>query len=505
MDKINLKEKILVGYFSRIFIQGVTMIIGIIVARIAGPDVLGKVAFAMSFISIFQFISDLGTGTAHIKLISEKKPLGDCISTFARIKLFLTSIFTVIVILVIIYQYYKGEEYFVAYENLLILAFWLVSIVISQIMYIPITTFSGLTLQAKQDIPFVIQSIINQFLRLFLIFLGLGAIGLSIANMTGIMVAFLMYFVMFRNFPKGKYSSELASKYLKISVPIIIIGFSTNFLEYIDKVIIGFLSNTEQTGIYATSYSFCSFIKMIGNISGMLFLPVFSNAIIENKVDSIKQMIDKYQRFLSIFILPASLVLIMFTPFIIKIFLGNKYLLAENVLPYIIIGMFFSVFFVPYGNLMLGYNYFNKVAIIFLIDAIIFPLTAIFFINYYFKEEAAFLTAFLFMVNAILIGITFILYIRKINAKIISMSQFFIIAIICIIFSLIYIPNLFIIKSAIPYTESIKSILFVVSIYSILYLTKLVRIGDFKTLVGVFKLAKTISYVKNEYKENSYK
>ncbi|PJB21789.1 MAG: flippase, partial [Euryarchaeota archaeon CG_4_9_14_3_um_filter_38_12] len=73
-----------------ILTNGVNAVIGLVglslLAKFWGnfaPTALGIVAFAMSFLGMFAFISDLGFSGAHVKRISEGKDLGKCIGTYA--------------------------------------------------------------------------------------------------------------------------------------------------------------------------------------------------------------------------------------------------------------------------------------------------------------------------------------------------------------------------------------------------------------------------------------
>ena len=65
------------------------------------PEALGNIAFAMSFLALFNIIADLGFSRAHVKRISEGKDLGTCIGTYATIKLLLTGLMVTIVFLVV--------------------------------------------------------------------------------------------------------------------------------------------------------------------------------------------------------------------------------------------------------------------------------------------------------------------------------------------------------------------------------------------------------------------
>ncbi|MBI4648426.1 MAG: hypothetical protein HY738_18040, partial [Bacteroidia bacterium] len=52
-----------------------TAFTGILVARFAGPTIIGTVAFGFAYVTVFGFINGL-FGVSHIKLVSEGYDLG---------------------------------------------------------------------------------------------------------------------------------------------------------------------------------------------------------------------------------------------------------------------------------------------------------------------------------------------------------------------------------------------------------------------------------------------
>ena len=87
------------------------------------PEALGIIGFAMSFISLFNIITDFGFSSAHIKRISEGKDLGTCIGTFAAIKLLLTSLMILAVFVSIFFwkNFLKGGFYDATTETVVII------------------------------------------------------------------------------------------------------------------------------------------------------------------------------------------------------------------------------------------------------------------------------------------------------------------------------------------------------------------------------------------------
>ena len=102
-----LKQKFLITYLTAILSLIFGMASSIIIARIAGPNVVGTLAFGMAFVTVFQFIADLGIGTAHQKLVTSTNDISDYIATYAVLKISTSFLF-----LVIIVAYYYVQVHF---------------------------------------------------------------------------------------------------------------------------------------------------------------------------------------------------------------------------------------------------------------------------------------------------------------------------------------------------------------------------------------------------------
>jgi len=81
------------------------MLAGIFVARYAGPEVVGTLAYGLAYVAVFTFVLGL-FGTPHIKLISEGKPLNKCMGTSARLQLGSMSTYLIFVSGWIVFQKY---------------------------------------------------------------------------------------------------------------------------------------------------------------------------------------------------------------------------------------------------------------------------------------------------------------------------------------------------------------------------------------------------------------
>ena len=183
-----LAQKLILSYGSKITMQFMTIAASIVVARIAGPTVLGTVAFGLAFVSMFEFLSDLGVGEAHIKLVSEGQDLGKCISTYSVLKIANTFLFFVVVLGFFAIQKYVLHVQFESRAHEYVIIILLVTVTIDQLLRIALTTFAGKTEQAKRSIPEFIKTFIYQILRVIIVLLGYKAVALAFGNLVSILL-----------------------------------------------------------------------------------------------------------------------------------------------------------------------------------------------------------------------------------------------------------------------------------------------------------------------------
>lgn len=367
-----LAQKLILSYGSKISLQFIQIAASIVVARIAGPTVLGTVAFGLAFVSMFGFLADLGIGTAHIKLISEGQDLGKCISTFSKLKIALTSFFFVIVLGIFLAQKYIFNVQFENPAHEYVIMIFLATATINQLLFIPKTTFMGKTEQVKTEAPDFIRIIIYQILRVIIVFHGYKAVALAFGNLISAILVIPFVFYLFKDYPRDRFDRKLAFKYLKISLPILIIGMSTNLISYIDKVALQYFTCSKQVGFYSAGHRIGSLVLMIANSVGLLFFPYFSKAASDGNYQYIKNTIEKIERFSFIFIMPFVIFLSLYSDVVIKVLLGNQYLPSISIMTIINLAMFLAVLNVPYGNVITGMGFFKLAALLNLLNLFLF-------------------------------------------------------------------------------------------------------------------------------------
>ena len=359
-----LKQKLILSYSSGIIFQVLQVVASLVVARVAGPTVLGTVAFGTAYVSMIAFIADLGISTAHIKLISEGKDIEKCLSTFTVLKLATTSLFVLAVIGMYLIQKYVFHEPFESKVHEYVVFISLAAVTISQLAFIPKTTFAARTEQAKIELPNLLQGFILQPSRIVLVLLGFGAIALALANLVSFLLIIPAYIYLFRDYSLGSFDKKLAGRYISISLPVIFIGMSTSMVNQVDKVLLQFLIGSASVGFYTAGFKIGGFILLVGKSVRKLFFPLFSKAIAENNQGYIKDKIEKFERFSFIFIMPAILLLVIFSREIILLLLGDQYMPSIPVMQIVTAAMFIMIVNMPFESVVEGAGKFKLSAIL---------------------------------------------------------------------------------------------------------------------------------------------
>ena len=408
-----LAQKLILSYSSGIALQIMQIAVTVVVARIAGPTVIGTVAFGLAFVKMYTFIADLGTGTAHIKLISEGNDEAACIGTFARIKLVLICAFIIVVVSVFIVQKFIFNYEFESEVHEQVIILLIIVFTIELIFTIPKTTFAAKTEQTKQSVPDLIYSIIFQILRLSVVLLGYAALAIVLSKLVSVLIMIPVYYFLFKNYKIGKFDKKLAKKYIAISLPVIIIGISQTLIYHTDKVILQYFTNSEQVGYYAAGFRMGGFILLIGSSVGILFFPMFSKAISENNYSQVNIQINKFERFSVIFIFPLVVFIAIYSDLIVKFILGQQYINSIPILSVITISMFIMIFSLPYHSVMGAKGLFKFSAKLNVLQLIFFIITAFFLVSSLaFELKALGLALSLFFAN-IFQTVLFIIFSKK--------------------------------------------------------------------------------------------
>lgn len=329
------------------------MVAGLVVARIAGPEVVGVIAFGTAYISIWGFITGL-FGTGQIKLISEGKPLSDSLATYSWLQGGSLLLYTLCVLGLFAFQKVFFKGYFESREHEVVIIILLGANVIDQLLFFGNTTFTATLEQAKANLPLVLKAILYHGARVAVVFLGMKAIGLAAVNLASGLLVLPLAWRLIRRLDFGRLSRELVREHIKYAAPILLIVIINAIMEYADKLILAHYTDTKELGYYSVAFSLGGMFLLVANSAGTVFFPLFSNLISRKDWAAVNRKIDVFQKFIALFLFPAvCLLVIIGSPFLITL-IGEQY--RPSVIPFqvLLLATYFSIFGMPYGNIITG-------------------------------------------------------------------------------------------------------------------------------------------------------
>lgn len=495
-----LKQKLISAYLANLFIQILQIIGSIVVARVAGATVLGTIAFGTAYVSTFLFISDLGLGTAHIKLVSEAEDseLDRYIGTYALIKVFMVIIFLLIFFIFFFIQTVVLKYKFESPAHIKVIFLSLFSITILQLVSFQNETFAGKLEIAKQQFPHLILSISYQFLRILVVLLGFGAVAIALGKVISVLIVLPIYFYLFRNYKIGKFDKTLVPKYIKISLPVMFIGMSTSLISYLDKIFLQFFAGSEQVGFYIAGFRFSMFVQVIGMVIGSMLMPDFSRLFKEKKSKDIALKINKFERFGFIVLMPFVILFAIQSDIFIKMLLGYKFVNSIGIMTITTLMVFILVINIPYGSIITGFGKFKLAAVLNIFSLVVFLICALTFPNPKILDLGGKGMALSMLITYFVLGLLFRFWSKKyctevdirFSLKYVLIGLFFFIS-----GYLIYVNfvNLIFLKVIFPF-------IFIGLFYGLLWTLNLVTKSDFINLLDVINIKKVSDYFFSEIK-----
>lgn len=493
-----LKQKFALNFGSKIIFQFIQLAATIIVARIAGPSVLGTVAFGIAFVTMFQFIGNLGLGSAHAKIVNEGYDINKCNHTFSF--LYLLSKFTMIIIVIIYYLLqkfvfnYKFESS--THETVIFLS--IITIFIQTFSEIPRATFMAKIEQAKQDIPELLRHIIYQPARIITVLSGGRSIPLTLVHLFSWIAILPVYIFLSKEKLFGKPDRVLMKKYLTYGLPLMAVAMAGSIAQSIDKVLLQYYSNSIEVGIYTSGARMGRYFQIIGATAGVIFFPLFASYIHNKDYDKVKQIIIKYEIFLWAFISPIIIVICNYSYYIVRLLFGNSYIHASGVLILLTLASFVRIVNIPFGNVIAGTGQFRLISMLNGIYILLMIMSMVILLNINPTGLLPEAVGLGILIANIFLLITYCYFAKKIINEI----NFFVYLPFIVISSMhLFIVQLIISNTSSQLTRLLAPIIAVILTYALYYFSGLVKKDDWKELLNLVNIKRTKNYIVKELNE----
>jgi O-antigen/teichoic acid export membrane protein len=379
-----LARKSVLVISSQFFVRFLGWIAIVAITKLWGGfsrEALGSIAFAMSFVGMFNVVADLGLTQAHIKRVSEGKDLGTCIGSFIAIKVLLDIIFVAIFLTsMFIWKTFLNGGFHDATTESIIYVF-LLYYVISNIQQIPLSTFNGKGEMAKLQLTAMSENLVKVPLTILIALAGVAALGIApvgnwpeflrplqnfiashaigsqaMAYVFGMTASLIVGLLIMRKYPIHKPDIALIKSYFTFALPTLLISVLLTLSTNIDRIMIGFFWTAIEVGYYYVMQQIILIILIISAAMSVVLFPAFSRLHAEMNYDGLRKTIHDSERYISIIMVPIVVVLIVFAKQIILVMSDSAYLPAVPVLISLSIFAFIYTFMSLHTSLIIGLN-----------------------------------------------------------------------------------------------------------------------------------------------------
>jgi len=363
----------------------------IVLAKVWGdfaPAAMGIIGFALSFISLFGIITDLGFASAHVKRVSEGQDLGKCIGTFATIKIILTTLMIIAVIGTIFVwkNFFKGGFEDATTEPVIyVMIFYLI---FRNLQAIPLRTFSARREIAKLQVSTLFENFVHIPLTVIVAMAGVTGVmidgkmidiapavhwpeilqpvqqfmqnhilgSFAMTYVLGGMAVFLVGMWFMRKYPVKKPDWNLFKYYFKFAFPVIISSIIATIATNVDKVMIGYYWTQTEVGYYFAFERVIGLIMVLHSAVGTVLFPTISEQNAKNNTKGIISTVKTAERYISMIIIPPIGFILIFLRPVIGVILNEAFLPAASVLMVLLAMQFIRGLTSPYSNLINGVN-----------------------------------------------------------------------------------------------------------------------------------------------------
>lgn len=353
------------------------------VALYMGVEVYGRYAFALGLSGVFMFLSNLGFSKAHVKRVSEGRPLGDCIATFGVVSLLLTLLYAGLTLGgLALGTRVLGQQLYSTTETTL--TFVILGRTLSILRRVANLTFQarldtarsesiGFTASTTQSTAMIVIALLYAGATrregpLYDVLLEMtpglasliaqnGAELLGFAFLLSALVATpLGFYLLFRHYRLGRFDGDLFRDYLRYAVPLMfgigVTAFGTDF----DKAALGFFWSEREAGLFTGVQRLMVVITMITGAVQALFFPAISERHAQDDEAGARRLTATTLRYLSMLLVPAAFGLTALARPAINIVLSAQWLAAAPILGVLAFATLLMGLAGPFNNVLYGFD-----------------------------------------------------------------------------------------------------------------------------------------------------
>ena len=203
------------------------------------------------------------------------------------------------------------------------------------------------------------QNIFKLVAIVLLLLLGYGVTGAAWGWVLAIiLMPFLaFYFLEKRVFPVFKVKAvPMGRELFSFSFPLIFAGLAGLITSWTDTLMLGYFSTASDVGIYNAALQTAKLLNVFLGSFGVIFMPVVSELYAKNAMNELKSAYSAVTKWVFSLVLPAFLLMFLFSDWILKLMFGSEYVTGARALSILAFGYLIICITGPTAQLLQAYG-----------------------------------------------------------------------------------------------------------------------------------------------------
>lgn len=308
-------------FFAQIVSSAVSLIFGVVIARVLGDTVFGKFAFALAFTEIFSIFSSLGYNTLLIREVSrDRTQVGKYVNNIFYFRLiFSLLLYGLIIITINLLQYPEDTK----------IAVYLIGIfqIFESLANVFKVTFRAFEKMEYEAAIIVLVHLLSLALMMVVIYLGYGLVEVSLVYVfIGLMNFLLSIALCGKKIVKLK--RELDVDFLKKTIPAAVslsmLAIFALIYVKIDTVMLSMMKGDAVVGWYNAAYYIVQGFKPLQQLVMSALFPLMAFSYVSSK-DVLKRIFERSFKYLFILGLPIAVGITLLADKIILLIYGPNF------------------------------------------------------------------------------------------------------------------------------------------------------------------------------------
>lgn len=328
-------------FIDKLLQVGLSFLVGVWVARYLGPEQLGILNYATSFLAMFSPLAGLGLDGIVVRDIARDPANKNSTLGTAFFLQVVSGVLTFLLTVLVIFQIKADST----------LTLWVVGILSAGTLFQAFNTID-LWFQSQTQSKFTVLAkrfayIALTIIRIVLVQMHAPLVAFAGARLAEVMLAALGLVIVYRQqgeqFKNWQFSLDRVRSLLRDSWPLIIAGFSTYIYAGIDQVMLGQMATLKSVGIYSVAVRLSEFWNFIPGMLAQSILPTIARKHEESEA-AFRASLQKLFDLMSISWFCVAVVVSLLSPWIISTLYGSAYANSAVVLSIYVWAQFGSNF-----------------------------------------------------------------------------------------------------------------------------------------------------------------